>query len=105
MISFWKEALKVTGPVAVAGFLLALTIRSIFREDVVHFFGSEKLYYLAALLLILLFSSLVIAIRSKYNRPTCKSSIRNRTDINRSTVNGDIVTGNKSTYNSDTREQ
>jgi len=104
VFSFWKEALKVTGSIAVIGFLFGLIIRLVFREDVISVFGSEKLFYLTLILITILFASLIIAIRYKYKKPTTQTSMNNRADINDSNVKGDIVVGNKNTYGSDTRD-
>ncbi len=97
---FWKQALKVTGPVAVVGFLIWALLEFVFREDVVALFGSEKLFVIVLILLsilaITLFTSILV-----YNRKGPENDQQPRqqegykTIINRSKIEGDIVSGDK----------
>lgn len=99
MESFWKEAVKVTGSVAVVGFILALAIKSIFQESVLSTFGSEQVFYLSTFILGFLAVALILALivnRKKSQNTNEESSTENRTvSIDKSKITGDIVMGNK----------
>jgi|TARA_R110000765_G_scaffold334281_1_gene424689 hypothetical protein len=109
MEGFWKEAVKVTGSVAVVGFILVFAIKSIFQESVLGTFGSNQTFYLSMFVLGILAAALILAlIINGKSTPIPKntekeSSKENRTvSIDRSKVTGDIVLGDK-TINQDSK--
>ena len=59
MDNFWKEAVKVTGPIAVVGFILAFVVEKIFQENVLVIFGSDRVYYLTFFIIAVLAFALV----------------------------------------------
>lgn len=99
MEKFWKEAIKVTGSVAVIGFIFALAIRSIFQENVLAIFGSDKAFYLSVFTLGILAVALILAliINGKKTKNTNEhSSTESRSvSIDKSKITGDIVMGDK----------
>jgi hypothetical protein len=104
MESFWKEAVKVTGSVAVVGFILALAIKSIFQENVLNTFGSDQVFYLSVFIVGVLAAALILAVIVNGKRPQ-NTSESNGTEsrtvsIDKSKITGDIVLGNK-TINQD----
>jgi hypothetical protein len=113
MEKFWEKALSVTGPVAVVGFLLAMFINKLFEKRVLELFGSEKLFYLTMAILSILGSAFILSIlvyRSKQRETTQEDRIEkdNKTKsatITASTIEGDIVFGNKTVNQDSKREQ
>lgn len=105
MEKFWEKALSATGSVSVFGFILTIVIDKVFNEKVIEYFGSEKLFYLAMGILVILGAALIISIL--HNRAVASSSKSNKNidsvnagnnqtaTITNSKINGDIVFGNK----------
>jgi uncharacterized membrane protein len=107
MEGFWKEAVKVTGSVAVIGFIFTVAIKSIFQESVLSAFGSDQTFYLSMFVLGILAVVLILALiingksSMKPKNTEKESSKENRTvSIDKSKVTGDIVLGDK-TINQD----
>ena len=107
MEGFWKEAVKVTGSVAVVGFIFTVAIKSIFKESVLSTFGSGQTFYLSMFVIGIIAAALILAliINKKSSQNTRKtgaeSSKESRTvSIDKSNVTGDIVLGDK-TINQD----
>lgn len=100
MEKFWEQALKVTGPVAVVGFLIWVLLQFVFREDVVALFGSEKLFLIALILVFFLAVALITSIlvykgkEPKEGRQPLHEE-GNKTIIRRSKIEGDVVSGDK----------
>jgi uncharacterized membrane protein len=101
---FWKEAVKVTGSVAVVGFIFTVAIKSIFKESVLSTFGSGQTFYLSMFVIGIIAVALILAlfINKKSSQNTGReSSKESRTvSIDKSNVTGDIVLGDK-TINQD----
>lgn len=100
MEKFWEQALKVTGPVAVVGILIWALLKFVFREDVVALFGSEKLFVIVLILLLILAIALITSILVYKGKEPKKGRQRlqgegNKTIINRSKIEGDVVSGDK----------
>ena len=100
MEKFWQQALEVTGPVAVVSVLIWGLIKFVFREDVVALFGSEKLFVIVLILLsilaITLFTSILVYKRKgSENEQQLRQREGNKTIINRSKIECDIVSGDK----------
>jgi uncharacterized membrane protein len=100
MEKFWEQALKVTGPVAVVGILIWALLKFVFREDVVALFGSEKLFVIVLILLLILAIALITSILVYKGKESKKGQQPlqgegNKTIINRSKIEGDVVSGDK----------
>lgn len=109
MDKFWKDALKITGPVAVIGFLVSLLIEKLYAQEVLDFFGSDRAFYLSiallsALTIALILSILVYRKPASANKSEQGSQIRTAS-ITKSTVNGDIVFGDKTINQDSKRDQ
>lgn len=97
---FWEKALKVTGPVAIVGFLIWVLLKFVFRADVVELFGSEKLFVFVLILLLILAIALITAIlvykgKGPENEQQPAKGKGNKTNIYHSNIEGDFVNGNK----------
>tara|TARA_R100001369_G_C3325403_1_gene169663 strand:- start:6545 stop:6874 length:330 start_codon:yes stop_codon:yes gene_type:complete len=100
MEKFWEKALKVTGPVAVVGFLIWVLLKFVFREDVVALFGSEKLFVIVLILLSILAIALITSIlvykgKEPEKEQQTPQGEGNMTIIDRSKIEGDVVSGDK----------
>lgn len=104
MEGFWKEAVKVTGSVAVVGVILVVTIKSIFQESVLNAFGSEKTFYISMFILgglaVALILALVINAKKQQNSSDGNNAESRTVSIDKSRITGDIVLGDK-TINQD----
>ena len=111
MDKFWEKAISVTGPVAVAGFLLAMFINKIFEEKVLEYFGNESSFYLSVGILCLLGSALILSIlvyRDRHSKPNIESkpsSESKSATITNSRIDGDIVFGDKTINQSRKRDE
>lgn len=101
MEGFWKEAVKVTGSVAVVGVILVVTIKSIFQDSVLNIFGSEKTFYISIFILgflaVALILSLVINAKKQQNNSGGNNAESRTVSIDKSRITGDIVLGDKTT--------
>lgn len=100
MDNFWKEAVKVTGPVAVVGFIIAYVLENVFQKDILEMFGSDRAYYLtvfiiAALLVTLILSVMFHGKKSPGIRERDSDKQSRTVKIERSEVAGDVVLGDK----------
>ena len=99
MGNFWKEAVKVTGPVAVVGFILVFVIKNIFRQDVIDIFGSEQMFYLTIFILCILAVAFILSLVLYGGRPKSAGGQNEggsrSISIDKSEVNGDVVAGDK----------
>jgi len=101
MEKIWSTAIKVTGPVGVVAALVWFLVRSIYREDVLALFGSEKVFILTLLLIGFLFIGLISAIlvyrdTQKMSAVSVTPSTKNyKAVIKDSQLNGDFVMGSK----------
>jgi hypothetical protein len=106
MEKFWKEAVKVTGSVAVVGFIFTLAIKSVFQENVLSIFSSDQAFYLSIFIIGVLAVALILALIFNGKKPQNtneESSTESRTvSIDKSKITGDIVMGNK-TINQDSK--
>jgi len=104
MENFWKEAVKVTGAVAVIGFIFALAIKSIFQESVLNLFGSERAFYISfmtiGVLAIALITSLIVKGKKTHSGDHEATTETRSVNIDKSKITGDIVLGDK-TINQD----
>lgn len=101
MEGFWKEAVKVTGSVAVVGFIFTVAIKNIFQESVLSTFGTDQTFYISMLVLGGIIVTLILALIINGKKPKNtneKVSTESRTvSITESEINGDIVMGDKTT--------
>ncbi|MGL5090218.1 MAG: hypothetical protein ACRC8B_04650 [Aeromonas sobria] len=94
MDSLWVKIITTTGAVGVTGFLLNNIINNIFDAEVINLFGSEKIFHIITLLIVLIVISLLVAIM-KYKsslQPTNSTEPSKKVKINykeKSTHNGD----------------
>lgn len=105
MDNFWKEAVKVTGPVAVISFVISLLIERVYREEIMSLFGSDIMFYLTMMIIAVLAIGLILSLfvfrvhsQSKNNDSDSKD-IRHAS-IKDSKIEGDVVLGDK-TINQD----
>lgn len=110
MEQFWEKALKVTGPVAVVGALIWVLLKFVFREDIVALFGSEKLFIIVLIILSILAIALITSILVYKGRGQEKGQqppqrVGNKTTINSSKIEGDVVNGDKYVNTKDKNEQ
>ena len=109
MDNFWKDALKVTGSVAVVAYLFSVLIDKLFAQEILDFFGSGKTFYITMTILSALSIALILAIlvnrKSSDSLPKdndCEQTNQTRTvKISKSKLNGDIVFGDKTINNKD----
>jgi ABC-type transport system involved in multi-copper enzyme maturation permease subunit len=100
MNAFWEKAVKVTGSVAVVGFIFSLAIENIFQNEVLKIFGSERAYYLTAIIIVALAISLIasIILRGKKVPGDENKSLeahKQTVTIKRSKITGDVILGSK----------
>lgn len=95
MEKFWEKALKVTGPVAVVGFLLAIVINKIFEKKVLEYFGSKYSFYLIVIMLCFLGSAFILSLLVYSGRSSKPNGESKSATIKNSTIDGDIVFGDK----------
>ena len=92
MDEFWKEALKISPKVAIPGILIWGLMHLMFQEAIVSFFDTEKIFVLTLVLLVGLLICLLAAVKQ---RVKSKAANKNKVVINKSTIQGDIVMGDK----------
>ena len=99
---FWKEALKVTGPIAVIGFLIWYCLQKFFSTEVLKLFTTEQQFTIVAFAICMLLIILLIAVRRHYqNNNLDKKPSAKSVNVTNSNIKGDIVMGNKTTKNDD----
>ena len=97
MIDFWKAALKVSGPVAIIGFLIWVVITNFFKEEILTNFDSEQRFTIILIIvcgLLLCLLTAIFAYMKKGNR-NINQAPGNKAVFNKSTIKGDVVLGNK----------
>lgn len=98
MDDFWKNALKVGGPVTIVAFVLWLVVGKLFEEEVMALFGEGKLFIIILLvisgLLICLFAAILTFKQKDSNMPE-KSN--NKAVFKDTNIHGDVVLGDKNT--------
>lgn len=75
MEPFWKEAVKVTGAVGVVAFLFSLLLKELFQQQIIDFFGSEKMFYIVIAVVCILGVALLLAIAIGKARPNNGPSV------------------------------
>lgn len=97
MMEFWKAALKIGGPVSVVGFLVWVTVTRLFEKELLDRFSSEQQFTLVIIIVCGLLICLLAALFTfrKKNDSDSKPSTGNKATFNRSTIEGDVVLGDK----------
>jgi hypothetical protein len=91
---FWIEAVKVTGPVGVVGFLFWFALNKIFQQEVLALFGTEQKFIIVLILICGLFVVFLAAIFT-FNQEKEDAVKERKVTINKSKLKGDIVMGDK----------
>lgn len=58
----WIDIIKVTGAVGVVGALFSLLLNHLFSEQIINLLGSEKMFYLIAVIVCGLLIALIVSI-------------------------------------------
>ncbi len=92
----WIDIIKVTGAVGVVGALFSLLLTHLFSEQIINLLGSEKMFYLIAVIVCGLLIALIVSIlksRDKANKtaPNIDTQPSKKIDVTytESTHNGD----------------
>lgn len=112
MENFWVKAIGVTGSVGIVGYLFSLVIQNVFEDKVIAYFGSQNVFYLVVAIVGILGAALILAIwrhrsgsgEGEVAENTSHNEAVNAASIKDSTVNGDIVFGNKTVNHDGGRE-
>lgn len=67
MDPIWKTAIKVTGAVGVIGLLFSNLIVILFGEEIITLFGSDRMFYIAVLLICIFGIAIITAILKNTN--------------------------------------
>ncbi|WP_339617694.1 hypothetical protein [uncultured Gilvimarinus sp.] len=62
MDPIWKLALKTAGAVGVVGLLFSLLLKALFQQQIIDLFGSDKMFYIAILVIGVFGLALLLAI-------------------------------------------
>lgn len=94
---FWTAALRVGGPVAIVGFILANVLMKVLAKEILSLFGTNQRFMLVMVivtgLLAILFVAIVLKRRKKTNDTPIQSNTRT-VNIDES-IFGDVVMGDK----------
>lgn len=92
----WIDIIKVTGAVGVVGALFSLLLTHLFSEQIINLLGSEKMFYLIAVIVCGLLIALIVSIlksRDKADKtaPNTDTQPSKKIDVTytESTHNGD----------------
>ncbi len=94
MEGFWKQALKVSGPVAVIGFILWFTLQQFFSQNLLLLFDNEQQF---TLILVIICSLIVVLLASilVHKKPLPQKGQPTKYKISDNKVQGDFVVGDK----------
>ncbi len=67
MDAIWKTVITVTGAVGVVGLLFSILIKKIFSDQIIALFGSDRVFYIAILLICVFGVAFITAIVMKNN--------------------------------------
>lgn len=98
MDKFWKNALKVGGPVTIVAFVLWWVIGKIFEEEIFGLFGGGQSFIIVLIIISGLLICLFAAILTFKNRSSdLPTNLGNKAVFKDSTIQGDVVLGDKNT--------
>ena len=101
MEKFWESALKVGGPVTIVAFILYVAISNIFKNEILVLFGNNQIFIIAVIIISgLLICLLATILTFKKRDNALPKTSGNKAVFKGSTVEGDVVLGDKTTNNS-----
>lgn len=92
MEEFWKNALKVGGPVAIVAFVLWVVVINFFNEQILTLFSSDQIFIVLLLIvsgLLICLMSAILTFSKKSNSTGAKAVFKD------TTIKGDVVLGDK----------
>jgi len=95
MEEFWKEALKVSGPVAIVGVIIWALVHFLFQEDILSLFNSEQRFVITLVVTCGLIICLFAAVLKQKPNERAQALNKNKVVIKKSTIKGDVVAGDK----------
>jgi len=95
MMGFWREAAKISAPVAVVGFVLWVLVHFLFQEEILSLFNSEQRFILTLILTCGMLICLLAAIFKNKSQIKDQESPSKKMTITNSPIKGDVVMGDK----------